>query len=264
MLLPALCLFLVGSSPVEASSTDAVAIWQAVQNRDLGDRMFARMTMVITDNSGHTRSRSLVSRALKFAEGRKSVLFFESPADVRNTALLSFDYDDGNKDDDQWLYLPSLHKATRIAASDKSGAFMGSDFSYADMTKRDPKDYTVSMLKQNVLIEGEDCWLIEAKPRNERTQNETGYIKTLVWISKTKLVPLQMKAWLQKGQKLKYLKFSNIKQVGGIWSAHTLTANTVRAGSVESSTDILYNELRYNDSHVSPEDFTQRRLEQGL
>ena len=61
-------------------------------------------------------------------------MIFESPSDVQNTGLLSVDYD-GAKDDDQWLYLPSLHKATRISSGDKSGSFMGTDFTYSDMTQ---------------------------------------------------------------------------------------------------------------------------------
>ena len=40
------------------------------------------------------------------------------PGDVANTGLLSIDYDDGAKDDDQWLYLPSLKKTTRISSGD--------------------------------------------------------------------------------------------------------------------------------------------------
>lgn len=252
------------STPIPPSSTDPMAIWESVQNRDLGDRMLGRMTMVITDASGHTRSRTLVTRALKYGEGRKSIMFFESPADVRNTGLLSFDYDEGSKDDDQWLYLPSVHKSTRIASHDKSGAFMGSDFSYADMTKRDPKDYVVTMLQNSVMVQNEECWLVEAKPRTDRTRDETGYVKTHVWISKNKQMPLQIKAWVQQGKKLKYLTFSNVKKTDGIWTAHTLTAKTVRGNEIESTTQITYQELRYNDPGVYSEDFTQRRLEQGL
>jgi hypothetical protein len=67
----------------------------------------------------------------------KSV-FFLTPSDVKNTAFLTFDYSGNDKDDDQWMYLPALKKTKRIPASDKDGAFMGSDFSYADMTSSNP------------------------------------------------------------------------------------------------------------------------------
>ena len=51
----------------------------------------------------------------------------ETPADVKDTGFLTYDYDDESRDDDQWLYLPALKKTKRIASSDKSGSFMGSD-----------------------------------------------------------------------------------------------------------------------------------------
>ena len=74
---------------------------------------------------------------MEFDKGTRQLMMFESPADVRNTGMLSIDYKDGNKDDDQWLYLPSLNKSTRISSGDKSGSFMGTDLSYADMTRAD-------------------------------------------------------------------------------------------------------------------------------
>ena len=63
-------------------------------------------------------------------------MFFLSPADVKDTGFLTYDYDEEGRDDDQWLYLPALKKTKRIASGDKSGSFMGSDFTYADMTDR--------------------------------------------------------------------------------------------------------------------------------
>ena len=52
---------------------------------------------------------------------------------MKNTGFLTYDYDASGKDDDQWLYLPALGKTKRIASSDQSGAFMGSDFNYSDL-----------------------------------------------------------------------------------------------------------------------------------
>ncbi|HPY77223.1 MAG TPA: outer membrane lipoprotein-sorting protein, partial [Anaerohalosphaeraceae bacterium] len=41
-----------------------------------------------------------------------------------------------DKDDDRWLYLPSLDLVNRIAASDKRTSFVGSDFLYEDVSGR--------------------------------------------------------------------------------------------------------------------------------
>ena len=249
---------------LEPSATDARAIAQAVEDRDVGDRGIAQATLKLIDQSGKERTRKFRQMTMKFAGGRKTIMFFESPADVRNTGFLSIDYDAGNKADDQWLFLPSLHRSTRIAAADKAGSFMGSDISYADLTKRDSSEYDYTLLEQSVKVDGEDCWLIEARPRSEAQKNETGYLKTQLWISKSKLVRMQVKAWVVEGKKLKYMKFGNLQQIDGIWVAHTVTVRTVRGEHVESTTVLDLNDVKFNQPNVDANQFAERRLEQGL
>ncbi|MCB9739557.1 MAG: outer membrane lipoprotein-sorting protein [Deltaproteobacteria bacterium] len=252
------------ATAIEPTETDAAKIMAAVEGRDSGDKMVARMQMTIRDSAGRERVRVVQSRSMKVPGGRKQLMIFESPADVRNTALLTMDYDDGGKDDDQWLYLPSLHKSTRISSADKSGAFMGSDFSYADMTKKDPKDYEYKVSKPSAPVGGEDCWLIEARPKSEKEKRETGYVKSLVWVSKSKLLPLQSKIWVAEGKKIKLLKSDKIKQIDGIWVPHRMAVRTVRGKEVESTTVLDFLSVKLNDGSVKASDFTQRRLEQGL
>jgi hypothetical protein len=213
---------------------------------------------------GRSRTRTFQSRAVNFKGGSRTLTFFESPADVRGTGLLSIDYDNGAKSDDQWLYLPSVHRPTRIATSGKTGAFMGSDLSYADLTKPDPADYDFKLVEQSVKVDGEDTWLIESTPKSERARTETGYLKSQIWVSKQKLLPVQSKAWLREGQKLKYMKMTDIRKVDGIWTVFTITARTVRAGKVESETVLRNLSLKYNDPTVIESELNERRLEQGL
>jgi hypothetical protein len=249
---------------LDPSTTDARAIAQAVEDRDIGDRGTAQATLKLLDQNGKERARKFRQMTMKFAGGRKTLMFFESPADVRNTGFLSIDYDTGSKPDDQWLYLPSLHRSTRIAAADKAGSFMGSDISYADLTKRDSSEYDYALIEQSVKVDGEDCWLIEARPRSEAQKNETGYLKTQLWISKSKLLRMQVKAWVVEGKKLKYMKFGNVRQIDGIWVAQMVTVRTVRGEHVESTTVLELGEVKFNQPAVDANQFAERRLEQGL
>lgn len=250
------------SLAVPADTTDARKIMDAVFNRDMGDKMTSRMTMTI--EAGRKRVRTLQYKAMKFDGGTKYLMIFESPADVRNTALLSLDHDDGNKDDDQWLYLPSLRKSTRISTGEKSGSFMGSDFTYSDMTKQATDQYDFQIVQQSVKIDGEDCWLIEARPRTDKAKNETGYVKSHIWVSKQKLMALQLKAWVRQGKKIKYVKFQDIKKVDGIWVAHTAAVRTTKGDSVLSTTTLQFSNVKFNDPGIQDADFTQGRLAQGL
>ncbi len=261
-------LALAGLSPAHAQispdETDAAKIMAAVEARAEGDKQRARLAMTVRDSAGRERTRVVQSFGLNFEGGRRQLMIFESPADVRNTGLLSVDYDDGAKDDDQWLFLPSLHKSTRISSGEKSGSFMGTDLSFADMTQADPSHWTYTLVQPSAKVGAEDCWLIEARPKTDKARTETGYVKTVSFISKQKLIPLRTKLWVAKGKKLKYIDFGDIKQVNGIWTPHTILAKTVKNGETESSTTLQFSELRFDDPTVDAAMFTQNRLEKGL
>ncbi len=254
----------LNATAVDSSTKDPRKIAEAVENREVGDKQISRITMTLKDNTGRKRERILRSRSIKFNGGTKMIMLFESPADVRNTGLLSIDYESGKKDDDQWLYLPSLRKSTRIAASDKSGSFLGTDITYADMTKKDINKYDYKMVKESEMINGDDCWLIESKPKSQKVITQTGYVKTQSWISKTKLMPIQVKIWVKEGRRLKYIKFGEIKKVSGIWVAHKMSVRTMKNGKEESTTIMKSTSIKFNQASVKDSDFTERRLEQGI
>ena len=94
---------------------DPVAIMQAMNDRDVGNRATGTMTIVVEDAAGRSRTRVLTTRTLKSQDGKVTWqrMRFDSPADVRGTTLLTHDFEDGAKQDDQWLYLPSLKKPTQ-------------------------------------------------------------------------------------------------------------------------------------------------------
>lgn len=250
---------------LDPNTTDARLIAKTAEDQDRGDKQVATVTLTLIDPKGNERVRKLKQHAMELDEGRKTLMFFESPADVRNTGFLSVDYDAGDRDDDQWLYLPNLRKTTRIANVDRSRAFMGTDITYADMTKKDPERYEYTLIEKSVMVDGEECWVIEARPRTEEEAKETGYLKTQAWISKSKLLPVQAKMWVSEGKKLKYVKFSDWKQIDGIWVGQKMMVRTVSSGGqLESTTRFELSDVRFGQPSVTPDLFTERRLEQGL
>ena len=254
----------VWSQTISPNETDAAKIMRAVEEREQGDRSKSVLNMEVKDAKGRSRSRTVVSWSKDFPEGRKQLMIFQQPADVAGTGLLSIDYDLGSKEDDQWLYLPSLKKSTRISSGEKSGSFMGTDLTYSDMTKNDPNDFNYTIKKQSVQVGTEDCWLIEARPKSQRVQNETGYQKSRVWVSKSKLLPIQMKAYVIEGRKIKYIRFDDLRLVDGVWVAHKISARTKRNKKTESTTVLSFSSYVLNQPEVTDALFTQQKLQQGL
>ena len=249
---------------VSPDETDPVAIMKAVETQPEGDKLSAKMTMRIKDQSGSQRVRVVRVKGMEFDGARKQLIIFESPADVEGTGLLTVDYDDGAKVDDQWLYLPALRKSTRIASSAKSGAFMGSDLSFADMTTQATDQYTYTMLDANAAVKGEACWKIEARPATAKAKEETGYLKSTVWVSKEKLVPLQAVNLIREGKKVKQMVFGGIKKHGNIWFTEKVSARTMQGKKTLSQTALTFTNITFGSNDVSDAEFTQRRLEQGL
>ncbi len=96
--------------PLDAPAEELSAreIMQRVQDRDDGDNGKQDMEMILIDKNGAQRVRHIRSFGKDRGEDELQLMFFISPADVKNTGFLTYDYDAGEKDDDQWLYLPAL------------------------------------------------------------------------------------------------------------------------------------------------------------
>lgn len=260
----ALSLCVATANALDPDTKDPRVIVQAANNRDDGDKRISRSIWTLTDSSGKSRKRVLRLWSIDFAEGTKTLMIYEKPADIRNTGFLSIDYTDEKKEDDQWLYLPRLHKTIRIASADRSDSFLGTDLSYYDLSRPNVNANNYKLLKASVDVNGDDCWLIEATPKTDKEKRESGYQKSHLWFSKKTLLPVQSKAWLAKGDILKYLKLADIKQVNGIWTPYRLIVQTLKNGKVESTTTVEFTSVMFNQESVKEHDFSPRRLEKGL
>jgi Outer membrane lipoprotein-sorting protein len=239
---------------------DGLAIMERAHARDLGDRMLARVHMTIR-GSGPVRERSMVVRARRFSGGIARLIRFESPADVRSTGLLTRDYDAGELSDEQWLYLPGLRSSTRIATARRSGSFVGSDFSYADLTRPDPARYRHRTLAAE-RVDGFDCWVVESVPLADATISETGYTRLESWITRDGAFPLRIKATMVGGR-VKYLAAQGLRPVKGVLTPRALVARVVAQGKVESETVLEQPEVDYDVPSVGEDDFRVEQLERA-
>jgi hypothetical protein len=100
---------------------------------------------------------------------------------VKGTGFLTFDYREN--DDDKWLYMPALRKTRRIVSSENVKSFMGSEFSYADMTTPTVEDFTYNILGEEE-INSVLCWKIEITPKDDDIADENGFSKKISYIEK--------------------------------------------------------------------------------
>ena len=74
------------------------------------------------------------------------------------------------KDDEQWLFLPSLKRKKRISGGARSGSFMGSEFSFEDLTSGSIEKYNFDLLGEK-----EDEWNLQ-----RISKKKSGYSKQVM------------------------------------------------------------------------------------
>ncbi len=167
----------------------------ALNNGFVGES--AQMKMVLIDSSGTKVNRTLTGKFLEVAgDGDKSIMTFITPKDVRGTKMLTWTHRTG--DDDQWLYLPAVKRVKRISSRNKTSSFMGSEFSYEDLSSQEVAKYNYKLLKDATHKKFGPVWVLEKYPKNK-----SGYSKQVHYISKKFNQPVLVRYYDKKNSLLK-------------------------------------------------------------
>ncbi|MDE2812048.1 MAG: outer membrane lipoprotein-sorting protein [Gemmatimonadota bacterium] len=222
----------------------------SARNDGFGD-FTAGMTMVLRDRQGRESVRQMRFKVLEVPEdGDKSLFVFDQPRDVQGTALLTHAHI--NAQDDQWLYLPALKRVKRINAAKRSGSFMGSEFSYEDMSSQEVEEYTYTYLRDEPCGEL-TCTVTEQVPLDKRS----GYSRKIVWQDTVELRIWKMELYDRKNSHLKTLTFANYRQyLDRYWRAGEQTMVNLLTGA---STLLKWTEFRFRND-LPDSEFTQTAL----
>lgn len=243
---------------------EARRIMTMVDKRDDGDNRTSGLKMVLLDRHGGKRVRELKAYSRDYGpekENTYKLMFFLSPADVRDTGFLTWDYD-GERDDDQWLYLPELRKTKRIASDDKTSAFMGSDFSYADMTKPELENYTFQLLGEKV-VGGVKTWVIQRVPVSREVVEKYGYTKSVLLVRQDCHVTVRAVHWENRPNRFKYYEVTHLEPVEGIWTVLEAVMTSRQGKRFQHKTVLTYGDVHYNQE-LDDAFFTVRTLEKGI
>jgi len=247
------------AAPAYSAEPTGLEIMQQVDARDDGDDLIQKMKQRLVDRRGNVREREMISFRKDYGKDSKSITYFLAPSNIRDTALLTWDYDGIAKDDDQWLYLPALKKVRRISSSDRGDYFMGTDFTFEDI-KQTPEleDYNWT-LSGSETVDGQEMWVVEGKPKTDELKKNLGYSNTRYYVRKDINMYVRVDFWDRKGKELKHLISEEIKQIDGVWTAMRGTMTNVQSGH---RTELSFSEHLYN-SGLSDRTFSERMLKRG-
>lgn len=247
-----LSLGVIGSS-LAATAEDIMKKSQAAflyQGKDFK----ARVVMKLVTKGGQERTRELTMLRKNFGEpggSQKYFMYFFQPADVKDMTFMVYKYP--AKDDDRWLFVPAINMVRRIAAQDKRSSFVGSDFTYEDVSGRDIEDDTHALAKEEKLG-AKDCYVIKSTPKTA----DVDYSYKLSWIDKTSYLPLKEEYYDKRGELYRIFTADEIKDVKGV---STITKRSMKNLQSGHSTQVTYIKTDYN---IGVEDslFTERFLKQ--
>ncbi len=254
-------LFLSIPTVVGASSApNANEIMRQVRDRDDGRSFISQVSLILHDKKGNARTREFLYLQKDYADSDKFTMFFSAPADVRDVAFLIENPKEAQgKEDSQWMYLPVSRQTRRISTSDKRGAFMGSEYSYADLDKVRVKDYRQKILGEEPVL-GRPCYVVEREPSGPEIQAKTGYSKLKVWVDKQNHLVMRQDFFDVKGVLIKQMRTQSVVTIDGIDSIMLSETEHFVDGT---RSEMRFNHLKYN---VDLDDslFTQAVIRRGL
>ena len=239
------------SANAQLTGTEIV---EKAYNRATGDDQTSTLTMTLTNKQGKQRVRKIKQFTKDFGDVEKSIMFFQSPADVKNTSFMNWSYD-SDKSDDQWIYLPALKKTKRISSDSKSDYFMGSDFTYDDLGDRKLEADTHKLLREET-VDGNACYVVESVSKDE----DYMYSKTITWIIKESFIGYQKEFYDEDEDLLKILSIKKYEEVSGFL---IITNSEMKNVQKDHKTSMILSDVKINTG-VSASKFTERMMTRGM
>jgi len=220
--------------------------------------MKASITMVLVDKNGGRRTRVMTMLRRDQSEGgnQKYFIYFHQPGDVRRMVFMVWKYPE--KEDDRWLFIPAVDLIRRIAADDKRSSFVGSDFSYEDISGRDVSADKYTLLREERLG-ARDCYVIRSTPITA-----ADYTKRISWIDKKTFLPIKEEYFDAQGQLFRVFTADRIENISTgegdkktVWP--TITKRTMKNVKTGHRTEVTINSITYNLG-LKDGDFSERRM----
>jgi outer membrane lipoprotein-sorting protein len=164
--------------------------------------------------------------------------YFLKPTDIKRTTFLV--HKKVKEDDFRRLYIPASDKVLAIAGSRKQDPFMGSDFSYEDVSGRHYSKDNHKLLGVEK-FNGVEVYKTQSTPKVK----EDKIAIITAWISKADLIPKKVEYTNHKGEIFKRFETANVKVIDGI---KTVTKATMSSPLEGTRTEMLLNakKTKYN------------------
>jgi len=164
----------INGIPFPGSENGQEIAWNFVNARNFGEELRAKFYTAVTDKKGHTRY-SVAEQCYLWWKGRLykphspqylpnpnnydfySAMGFKAPYDMRGIVMITHRYDTADKEDDQWMYIPTLRRTRRMSTAQRWDKLPGGqDLTWDAVTgfQGKPSNYEWEYLGRKLLLCG--------------------------------------------------------------------------------------------------------------
>ena len=234
-----LALLAAVAMPLVAHAQTATEIVARSQEAFLaaGDDMRAKLTMRLINTAGRERVREMTMLRTDLEAGdQKYFIYFHRPGDVRDMTFMVWTY--RGRDDDRWLFVPAVKMVRRLAADDSRSSFVGSDFTYEDVSGRDIDADTHSLTGEETCDTG-TCHVVESIPVGDTAE----FGRKVSWIDTVSFLPVKEEYYDRRGALARVYTADEIQDVGGYPTAVRRTMTDV---TKDHRTEVVFDEVTYD------------------
>jgi hypothetical protein len=244
------------------------AEWVArqVDKRDVGRDGSFELKMRLYDRQERLRERELTIQTLRplagpagskpAGDGDRMLIRFTFPNDIKGTAFLVWEHPES--EDERFLFLPALGRVRRITGAEAQDNFVGSDFTYEDISGRELDDYTYTMVEQNAMWSGPDGKAIPAYRIESRAKDAHARFPRIVSTIRTdNFVVVHADIYNRRNERQKVYDVRRLELIQAIW---TLSDVTMADSGARTHTELALANVHYNVG-LKEADFSRRELE---
>jgi len=215
------------------------------------DNGVAEVIMTIADKRGKERTKEFVMLRLDEEDGgpQKYYTYFRKPSDISRLTFMVHKVPDGN--DMRWIYIPSIDLIKPISADDKNSSFVGSHFSYEDVSGRHWSEDNHELLGDSTIGESK-VWVVQSTPK----EKYKGFARKLSYVAQDTYLPLMERYFDKKDKPLRIFRAEKIEEIDGIMTITVRSMENVKKGG---KTTIVFSGIDY-DTGLDGSIFTERYL----
>ena len=187
---------------------------------------------------------------------------FSSPAEIKNEAILILEK--AGEENEVFIYLPKFKKVRRVETRSQNSSFMGSDFSYSDVSAIHGDDWEIKKEKNEDCpfdpSAEKKCFVLDLTPKTEKVKLRTGYKQIKMWIRETSFTTDRIHYFDSDGKLIKQLESGDAKlldEANKRYFSHKMIMTHLISGQ---KTEMNFSNVKFNVK-VNEKIFSKQHLE---